>query len=285
MKTEICNSFSHGFVLTEQELQRIHNLMLEQIELVSNNIKSTCQLKLKNGSIAELDSLDEIFVLDNIGATAIKRLSLTVADVTNYSSYQAFLEFRDADFENKTESIEYKIIGQDRRWVSITTSKLEERIYRIRRVAINQLINNKVRYVLFSVIFTVATMIFGFLAIRERHQSLIEPLTSIENQWKEGKIVDPVEVILLIEKAKIQAETEILSTVPLFYLVMLPLPVILIIFVWQYCFPPYNFCWGEYLGIFDRKRNLGIFISMTIIFIISVSIISKGVTLLFSIGN
>ncbi|MGQ4647449.1 hypothetical protein [Lyngbya aestuarii] len=285
MKTEVSNSFSHGFVLTEQELQRIHNLIIEQTQAVSDTIYITYELKVKNGSIIELNSLEELFLLDNIGATAIKRLKITVADKKNYSSYKTFLEFRDADAENATNSIEYRIIAKDRTWVSVTTSKLEERINKIKRLALNQLITNKFRYILLSITFTVATMLVSFLVIKERHQTLLEPLISLESQWKNGKITDPVEAILLIEKAKIRSETELLNIVPFIYLFLLPIPLVTLVLVWQYCFPPYNFCWGEYLTIFDRRRNVGIFLMMAIIFVFAVVVIANCIMLLFSIGN
>jgi len=285
MKTEVCNSFSHGFVLTEQELQRIHNLIIEQTQAVSDSIQTTYELKVKNGSIVELDSLEELFLLDNIGATAIKRLKITIADKKNYSSYKTFLEFQDADFENTTESIKYRIVAKDRTWVSVTTSKLEERINRIRRFALNQLITNKFRYILLSITFTVATMVVSFLVIKERHQSLLEPLTALESRWKNGEITDPVEAILLIEKAKIKSETDLLNIVPFVYLFLLPIPLVILVFTWQYCFPPYNFCWGEYLAVFDRRRNVGIFLIMAIIFVLAVVVIANCIMLLFSIGN
>ncbi|MGB7443181.1 MAG: hypothetical protein WA919_19110 [Coleofasciculaceae cyanobacterium] len=285
MKIEVGNSFRHGFVLTEQELQRIHNLLTEQIQKVSKTTKTTYELKFKNGSITALESLDDLFILDNVGATAIKRLNMTVASNSSSSLYETSLEFRDADFEDKNTSIEYRIKGNNRAWVSVTTSQLEERINRIKRFSINQLIKNKFYYIIFSLTFTVATMIVSFYTIKSRQESLIEPLELIESQWKAGNLRDPIEVILLIEKAQIQAEADLFKVVPFIYLFLVPIPLIIALFIWQYCFPPYNFCWGEYNETFQKRKSLGHFLVVAIFLSILAIVITNGITLLLGVGN
>jgi hypothetical protein len=54
MRTELRKSFFHGFVLTEQELRRIYDIMLQQMKRITTaNVVDVFELKFKNGMVAE----------------------------------------------------------------------------------------------------------------------------------------------------------------------------------------------------------------------------------------
>ncbi len=43
----------------------------------------------------------------------------------------------------------------------------------------------------------------------------------------------------------------------------------------SYFFPPYNFCWGDYVEIFDRRQNVGKFIITGVIIALMIGIIAS----------
>jgi len=79
MKTEARQSFSHGFVLTEQELRRIADVATQQLGKVrpSPPPKTEIELRFRNGTITESDSLDDLFSLENVGAKHIVRMRIS----------------------------------------------------------------------------------------------------------------------------------------------------------------------------------------------------------------
>lgn len=65
MKTEMRKPFTHGFVLTEQELRRIHDIMVQQMkDNKKDDFSSLFGIKYKNGVRAEKALFDEIFSID-----------------------------------------------------------------------------------------------------------------------------------------------------------------------------------------------------------------------------
>ncbi len=66
MRTEIAKTFIYRFMLTEQELVRINDVILQQMKAGTNDdIKCFAELKFKNGVKSEKASLDEIIAENN----------------------------------------------------------------------------------------------------------------------------------------------------------------------------------------------------------------------------
>src|SRR2546421_4538514 len=123
MRTEIRKPFSHGFVLTEQELRRIYDTMLQQIERITkqDTVVTTFELKFKNEVVAEKASLDEIISENNSGKWEIQELRVTLSRKSQVQENQIRIEFR-VPPAPKLYSIYYYVLGDERDWVYLTSS-------------------------------------------------------------------------------------------------------------------------------------------------------------------
>ena len=264
MTTQIQRSYNTGFVLTEPELRRIDQLIIAQFErhLGSTvNIKRSYEIKYRNGLISEPNSLDTIMAQENIDSLAITYLGIRFTDDNNPFLYDVRLQFINLDLEKYgSASISYKVIGNDRDWVFIVTSKLDEIIKRVKRFRIytpDKFIN--LLLVMMS-LFTLAT-----IALRNSKSQELNQLKLIEQNYKNGKFKNPIEALIEIEKYKIDANY---PSMPMNSMARLGIILTLIIIVFAtvyYCFPSYNFCWGEYVAYKKRRENIGKFILVTVI--------------------
>lgn len=149
MKTELTKAFYTGFLLTEQELRRIYDTMTQQISQVTRTITHHFELKYKNGVVAEKSSIDEVFSESNGREWEIQELTIKVVDRSQPKLFQISLTFKKWEGNvgevysywilAKTEvfkSISYYILGDERDWVFITSSLLEDRIARVKQFLI-----------------------------------------------------------------------------------------------------------------------------------------------------
>ena len=267
MKTENQKSYNTGFVLTELELRRIHELISEQFQRQLGptvNIKMSYEIRYRNGSISEPNSLDTIMTQENIGSSAITRLGIRFTDDNNPLLYDVTLRFINLDLEKYgSASISYTILGDDRDWVFIITSLLDERIKRIRRFSINreQFVN-----VLFSIFFIILSLVpLTINAALKKNSLELNQLKIIEQNYKNGKIKNPIEALIEIERYKLDTND---TSIPMSSMAGFGLTIALIIIgfgTFHYCFPSYNFCWGEYIAFKKRRENIGKFIILTVI--------------------
>jgi hypothetical protein len=132
--------------------------------------------------------------------------------------------------------------------VFIVTSKLDEIIKRVKRFRIytpDKFIN--LLLVMMS-LFTLAT-----IALRNSKSQELNQLKLIEQNYKNGKFKNPIEALIEIEKYKIDANY---PSMPMNSMAGLGIILTLIIIVFAtvyYCFPSYNFCWGEYVAYKKRR--------------------------------
>ncbi len=281
MRVEAKKSFQHGFVLSEQELRRFVNVIREQIEKTSpdKSIVEYYEVKFRNGVIAEKLSLDDVLSQENIGSRAIVRLKIEISEKVIEPGYTVITEFRKANEEGEEEniSIRYCVVGDDRDWVFVTSSELEERIKRNKKI-------NIARYTRFELflptltLFTIIPMMVNLLSSLNKSNIYID---KIETAWKSGELTDPIEAMIALERVGVtdRVPTEIVfKPIGIGVLVF----VILILVVWgiQYFFAPFNFCWGDYIKVYEKKQAQGKFIFITVILLsiivpICISIISS----------
>jgi hypothetical protein len=93
----------------------------------------------------------------------------------------------------------------------------------------------------------------------------LDSINHIEQQWRDRKINDPVMVMLMLERSRIGTENSTYtSTLPLSLWIipvgMIPMIPALILRFWNIWFPAYNFCWGEYVRVFERRQAQARFI-------------------------
>lgn len=258
---EANKSFRHGFVLSESELRRFNDLIREQIKKI--NPKPTLSfkylLKFQNGIVAETDNIDTVLGQENEGSKKIISLQIAGNDELNNT---ASVDFYNIDSDNiETEySIKYNIRSTDRDWVFVTSSQLEERISKIKRMDFSPKkgksnSTSKLFYTLALFVVTLVMMVTLLNSIT-KHKDY---LTNIKQRYEQGLIKSDGELIIALEEAK-NKQIQDLDFVHIFYypgIILGGLIILLIcysVYMWK-LFPLYNFCWGDYLDVFKKKET------------------------------
>ena len=148
MKTEAKQAFQCGFALNESELRRLHDVLMQQIKrtAVGDDVHTSYELKFRNGAVAYPLSVDDVLSQENFGSGSIVRLNMGVSGAGDESANRIRVEFNNVDEEASVESIKYTIFGDDRDWVFVTSSQIEERIGKLRLFVPNQLMGRKHRF-------------------------------------------------------------------------------------------------------------------------------------------
>lgn len=284
---------------------------MQQIERVRQDAppKVSFEVKFKNGIIANPTSLEEIFALENIGSAAIVRLLIRLENgVEPISSIK--LEFIDVsnDPEPGYNAVSYTVIGEDRDWVFVTSSQIEERISRIKTLATLDLFSRQERYrgctllimiilviFLFGMIFTFTSLMADLPSVTETR---LQTIDSLEAKWKSGEFTDPIEIILELERAQARqldwTGLEILGSpgawgVWIAKTVALPIVILILlgfaIYSCAYFFPAYNFIWGDYTKVYEKRKGTGKFVLGTIILAIILSVVGNYFSALLGIGR
>lgn len=287
MKTENERHYSIGFVLTEQELRRIHQLIIDQLHKhfgSTVSVKVLYEIKYRNGSTSEPNSLDTIFAQENIGSLTITRLKITFTDGNYPSLYNVSLGFTKADLEdNGRSSVFYRVIGNDRDWVFILTSLLDERINRIKRFSFAW--SKDISFLAFA-FFGLSLSVISVILSSSDSQGLTQSkLKIIEENYKNGRFKDPIEALIEIEKHKLPAENIEISFIHLMSIIAIPFGLVFLLFMWSYFFPAYNLCWGEYINFKKRRESMGKFLFSGIVIALTISITANYISALLGIGK
>jgi hypothetical protein len=287
MKTESRRVFTCGFALTESELRRLHEVLVQQIKRTpaGDVFHATYEVKYRNGSVSHPASVDEVLTQENFGSASIVRLKMGVeGNGEEKTANQISTEFINADKEGGTsvDSVKYTVLGDDRDWVFVTSSQLDERIGKVKLFVPNQLFARRSRLlaVVFPILFLL--MLFGsFAPVGSRAKETRTKLDKIEAEWKRGAIKDTTEALIRIEKFKVEREARIadafwpLSPFLLFFALML------LGYVYVYFSPPYNFLWGDYVSVYEKRRSRGRFLLVGVLLTsalgIAVNFISKRI--------
>lgn len=278
MKTENQRSYNTGFVLTEPELRRIHQLIIEQFQRhlgSTANIKVSYEIRYSNGSISEPNSLDTIIAQENIGSSAITRLGIRFTDDNNPFLYDVTLRFINLDLEKYgSKSISYTVIGNDRDWVFIVTSLLDERIKRIKRFRIYTTDN----FISFFFAIFFSSFLLTIVTLPDSKSQELNKLKLIEQNYKNGKFKNPIEALIEIEKYKIDANHTAMPMNSMAGVGIIGVLIIITFATVHYCFPSYNFCWGEYVFFKKRRENIGKFIIVTVILGLLLGVITNYIS-------
>src|SRR5258708_9208214 len=117
--------------------------MVQQMESTrKDNLSSFFELRYKNGVRAEKASLDDLIADNNSGKWEIQELKMSL--LSNFPSQptQIEIEFRvppapqSKDTTKRPYSIQYSVVGQERDWVYLTSSLLDDRIANIKPLPI-----------------------------------------------------------------------------------------------------------------------------------------------------
>lgn len=278
MRTKNQRSYNTGFVLTDRELRQIYHLIIEDFKkhLGSTvNIKMYYEIRYRNGSISEPNSLATIMEQENIDSFAITHLEITFTDDNNPFLYGVTLRFINLDLEKYgSASISYTVIGNESNWVLSVTSLLDERIKRIKRFRIASPDN------IINLLLAMMVSLFAWtvIALPNSKSSELNKLKLIEQNYKNGKLKNPIEALIEIEKYKIDANY---PSMPMNSMTGVGILLTLIIIVFatvHYCFPSYNFCWGEYVAYKERRETLGKFILGTVILSLVIAVTANYIS-------
>lgn len=260
MRTEAAKSFDQGFLLTEQELRRIHDQLTQQmLRLIPDDkLHHLYEVKFRNGSIAEKDNIDELFSVENYGSSSISRITIYLSDskkvrddiAANYSVYISLTfssEGSSRDTSADDPPVRYRIISEDRDWVFITSSQLDERIQKIKRFRLLGSRNREIVY--FCPVIMVIMMITFMIALPrlDRAQAeRLETIRAIRSAWRAGNLTDPVDALLAVFEAREGPTNFFTIMIPIFVisLVISIIPIIISSSA-RYFWPLQNFLWGE----------------------------------------
>jgi hypothetical protein len=279
MKVESKKKFTKGFVLKEDDLRRIVGIVREQFSKLPSTPKSSesFRVQLKNGAILDISSLDDVLSLENGGSNRIVRLSYAQFTGLKDEGIRVRIDFiRDhSDDEGEATSMRFQVNGEDRDWVLVTSSQLEERCDRLSRFAIRQIFGKK--YLEFCILFTpliLVLIMFGNFAWPSVSRRDRLPSKVLETAVQAGKVKEPVEALLIVEKAR---EQQTLSESASFRSSVIFACLITVSMISLFSFrsfsPISHFCWGDYLEEFQRKESRRQFWLVVIVVGVVVSVV------------
>lgn len=249
MRTEVSKSFTWGFVLSEQELRRVFQTCKEHGEkLGPNGSRCRTSAKLKDGSLVESSELDDILCLENSGSKAIQRIGIEFEEPIAEPRWSISVGFQDGSANPESwTSVDFEVAGDSRDQVFLAASDLEERVKKTRILSWPYLTSKRwflsVAPMLVAMFLLVITMTFIFAPAKQAVEDL-------ERQYSEGKVDDAIQALIFLEKAR-HSDRFVIILVPLvapfalFGFIALLLPKV---------FLAYNFYWGDYIGVFDKRR-------------------------------
>jgi len=107
-----------------------------------DDFNSFFELRYKNGVRTEKASLDEITADNNSGAWKIQELKMALLSRNRLKETKLEIEFRvpptppSKDATEQPHSIQYYVVGDERDWVYLTSSQLDDRIANIKQLPI-----------------------------------------------------------------------------------------------------------------------------------------------------
>jgi len=293
MKSVAAKPLRHGFFLTEEELRRIFDCLIQQMKRVTKDSPPVAYfvISYKNGVIAKVESIDEVLSQENVGSSAIQALIIKITDKEEKEgeepSASIYLGFVKADEEYEDYSMRYRIVGDDRDWVFITSSQLDERLSRIKKIGFNvSLKRHDIGMISFMII--AFSFLFGMLmSMPIRNANLLKTINNIEELYNSHKITDPVKIILTIEKSRTEFES-FWYFLNQFYFWIFPCTatfILILLIKYKSLFPLYNFYWGDYISLYDKKQARVKYIVFGIIFALIVAITANYITIKLGIGK
>ncbi|AIM60196.1 hypothetical protein IX49_06550 [Cellulophaga lytica] len=267
--------FFHGFVLREQDLRRFVELIVEQMRKEnSGNVEFNFSLMYENGIVGQTIDLEEILSQENSGSSKITELSL---NFKSENDRVILLEFANVNSKSASTniSIKYRIISKSRDWAFITSSMLDERILKVKRISLNSPGNSTIFRKLIipniAIFVPVSILLMSLIFSISKSESKME---IIKNNWKNGILTDPIEALIRIQ----EVNNTIIQFDGLKYSIYgISLSILCLWFIviyFQNVFPTYNFLWGDYVNVFNKKESTRKTINIVIILGLIVSVVA-----------
>ncbi len=179
-----------------------------------------------------------------------------------------------ASTPTRTPVVNYKIFGNDRDWVFLTSSQLDERLAKIRRTSPLPAFMEGGSFpaivvaIPFALIVALSVLSFGgsdSTLGSTTYSTQLAALDQAEQAWRSGSLHDPIEALFLVYRLEAKATTErrvLLSISPaiLITLSLFTVGIVAYAVFFTYFYPVTNFLWGDYVPEFERRQNLGRYI-------------------------
>jgi hypothetical protein len=168
--------------------------------------KSYFYVRTKNGTIYELDTVDDIFSLDNIGEKLIVFLHFSVGNtdfknksnvLSNGQEWSISIGFENQSFDRDHEypTIQLQVLGRSRDWVILAAGELEERIKLTQRFSITRYTSHVLApYIATFLVFGILTA--ALMTTPEPESAHLQ----LEHLRKSGQIKDAIDAIIAVEK-------------------------------------------------------------------------------------
>lgn len=304
-----------AFVLNEQDFRRLNDTARDQLTKKGNEdeIVSSFTIKFKNGTIYETTSIDEVLSLENGGSGAIKQIE-AVSQLTN-ESYRIRFKYSDPDYTDKdVKPIAYSVYGEDRDWVFVSNSQIEERLNTTTRT---KAASPKMEVNGFMALFMIGILVSFFFIVdmqkervsfwdydKEWEAYIEEDIDAIEDLKKFAKDnpdAKPVEVFIkykeitelerevrnkAIDKQRKDAQawalkengenmsSNILMLMMFASGLVLPLLYLLYSSIAKYVYPLYVFSWGDEKASFEKRDSARKYVLGTLVAGIIVSFVA-----------
>ena len=296
VSVESNKAYYHGFVLREPDLRRLIDVVGEQLhKLGSGDIDFVYTVKYQNGTVAETADLDAVFAQENAGSASIVRLVVQAKYSLQDSNSSIEIVFRNVDSrqESGEVAIKFTIKSDSRDWVFVTSSILDERIAKTKRLSFNQISERRstraLPQILLPMVFLISMFIGMFKSDNESNnysREIISEVNQIESSWLKGAIKSDGELILKLAKTKAKSDLkkdallhDFSSIGKMFgWIVGGFIILFLLAMAFEKLYPGYNFCWGEYLETFNKKESARKFILVVVLLGLVLSIAGGLIT-------
>lgn len=288
--TEASRTFNTGFFLTEQELRRLIEIIIDQFEKIEE--KKTTKIKYIirsfNGFVLETDDLDYILKLENDGPSQIIELEIIALTSSETNSIKIIFSNTLSDRSKEDKSIRYSIKSENRDWAMISSSLIDDRL---NKISTNNLALNLTRRI---ALFASSLVMIGFLTflifklgnLENKSNDTLKVIGDIERKLNSKENLNVLKSIIDIEKSKLKYNSDLLFVGKTKYFLWIIIPLMLITtffdpikkLITKY-FPNRIFYWGDYVEKHNKiikRRNLFLgFVFVTIFISIVVNLFSN----------
>lgn len=262
MQTAIRKRYTDGFTLTEQDIRKFHQLLQDAAVKISGPGQSTSNIYVRtaDGTIAEIKNIEELLSLDNSGEKRIDYVRLAIKSkqreeeeypdpTAEYWSAEVRFVRPEDNYERGT-SMQIDVVGSSRDWVVLTAASLTERVRLIRHNSMTKALAQP--YV--PILVLMAALAIGFVLFSLYFRSP-PPYEHLEALYKAGKVSNPIEAIIIIERSRAGKSLEIIFFGMLSLLAMAAAVSAALPRVARWLWESHVFLWGDYVAIHRRKRN------------------------------
>lgn len=270
MTTQITKKYSSGFFLTEQELRRIFQEMRDHAnKAFGDDMRSQIQVVLKNGAILDIESMDDVFRLENAGQKGVKEVYFSFTPQNDEDKHSGYtFSVVDPGESGYDRSISFFACGDSRDWVFIGVSEMEERIRKIKRFSALRFARGRGAFLVGMALAPLGMILSSAFWGHEKIY------LKLQANYNAGKFKDPVLAIIDLERLREGSITS--AFIPLLVGFVVPLVfVTLLAVIFPYFYPPYNFYWGDYMEAYKKKMRLSGFIWVVVVLSVTLSIVGN----------